>query len=47
MTDRIEQILERVEKPVRYIGGELNAEVRYRLPRQRFPLRFASRIPTK
>ncbi len=27
MTDRIEQILERVEKPVRYIGGELNAEV--------------------
>ena len=27
MTDRIEQILERVEKPVRYIGGELNASV--------------------
>ncbi|HPJ02965.1 MAG TPA: TIGR03960 family B12-binding radical SAM protein [Candidatus Limiplasma sp.] len=27
MTDRIEQILERVEKPVRYIGGEVNSGV--------------------
>ena len=27
MADRIEQILERVEKPVRYIGGEVNVSV--------------------
>ena len=27
MADRIERMLERVEKPARYIGGEVNATV--------------------
>jgi len=42
MTDRIERLLERVEKPVRYIGGELNAAV---LPFAEAEITFAFCFP--
>ena len=42
MTDRIEQLLERVEKPVRYIGGEVGAAV---IPFAEAEVRFAFCFP--
>ncbi len=42
MTDRIEQLLERVEKPVRYMGHELNADV---IPFEKAEITFAFCFP--
>jgi radical SAM family uncharacterized protein len=42
MTDRIERLLERVEKPARYIGGEVNAKV---IPFVQAEVRFAFCFP--
>ncbi len=42
MADRIERLLERVEKPVRYIGGEVNAAV---IPFQEAEVTFAFCFP--
>ena len=42
MSDQIERLLERVEKPVRYIGGEVNADV---IPFEEAEITFAFAFP--